>query len=76
MAIGAAGWNAPTVVAVQVQHIDLWRADLNTLNPHDGTEPWIYSVLAGFLAGGDGATTAPNKAAPNELRPGRSAQRW
>ena len=67
----------PTVVGVQVQHIDLWRADLNTLNPHDGTDPWIYSILAGFLAGGDGATTAPNndKPAPSEFRPGRSAQR-
>lgn len=33
-----------------VQHIELWRADLNTLNPVDGTAPWVYSLLAKFLA--------------------------
>jgi hypothetical protein len=32
-----------------VRHIDLWRADLNTLNPVDGTRPWIYASLASFL---------------------------
>ena len=34
-----------------VQHIDLWRGDLNTLNPVDGTAPWIYSLLATFVQG-------------------------
>ena len=34
-----------------VQHIDLWRADLNTLNHVDGTLPWIYDTLASFLKG-------------------------
>lgn len=37
-----------------VQSIDLWRADLNTLNPVDGTAPWVYKILANFLSGGRG----------------------
>jgi len=36
-----------------VEHIDLWRGDLNTLNPVDGTEPWVYSLLAKFVQGKD-----------------------
>jgi hypothetical protein len=32
-----------------VQHLDLWRGDLNTLNPVDGTAKWYYSLLAKFL---------------------------
>ena len=47
-----------------VQHIDLWRGDLNTLNPVDGTEQWIYSLLAKFVQGtpalkGDDAIIPP-----------------
>ena len=32
-----------------VQHLDLWRGDLNTLNPVDGTAEWYYGLLAKFL---------------------------
>ena len=32
-----------------MQHLDLWRGDLNTLNPVDGTAKWYYSLLAKFL---------------------------
>ena len=42
-----------------VRHIDLWRADLNTLNPVDGTRPWVYSTLAGFLKSDDDYAAAP-----------------
>lgn len=35
-----------------VRHIDLWRADLNTLNPIDGTAGYYYELLTRFLRGG------------------------
>ena len=37
---------------VSVAQVDLWRSDLNLLAASDGTLPWIYDALAGFLAGG------------------------